>query len=364
MEQLQTLAVALGLSSLVGLRLYLTVFLTSLALNQGWLKLNGTFESLGILGSDAVLVVSGGLLVLEFLADKVQGFDSIWDSVHTLIRPIGATILALQVLGDWPPEAKVIAALCAGAVALTVHSAKAGTRLLVNASPEPVSNFAVSTAEDLAVAGMFTLLVVNPLLGAAVLLVGVAICAWFTPKAFRLAKTTARLLWQRLTRTRLLPDHAVLPRQLSAEHDMLVGEALGHDATVDWAVEAISSRTKGFRGLDNNRSGLLVASAATPDTLAFVTRKFLRHSVIKLPLNGSQFVRQSTLLSENLVIYNRQARRRVVFRLAKAEESIVIRLVDDLRARAGMPEIAAAADPATDPAAVRAPSPALAGGVK
>lgn len=348
MEQLQTLALALGLSSLVGIRLYLTVFLTSLALNQGWLKLNSTFESLGILGSDAVLIASGVLLVLEFMADKVQGFDSVWDGIHTFIRPIGATILALQVLGDWPPEAKVIAALCAGAVALTVHSAKAGTRLIVNTSPEPVSNMVVSTAEDLAVAGMFALLVVNPVLGGAVLLAGVAFCAWFTPKAFRLAKATARLLWQRLTRTRTLPDHAVLPRQLSADHDMLVGEALGHDTSVDWAVEALSSRTKGFRGLDNNRPGLLVAPSATPDTLVFLAKKFFRRSVVRLPLNGAQFVRQSTFLSENLVVYHRQSRRRAVFRFAKAEEAIVTRLVDDLRARAGTPapEISAPPVPA------------------
>jgi len=294
MEQLQTLALALGLSSLVGLRLYLTVFLTSLALNQGWLKLNSTFESLGILGSDAVLIASGVLLVLEFLADKIQGLDSVWDSIHTVIRPVGATILALQVLGDWPPEAKVVAALCAGAVALTVHSAKAGTRLIVNTSPEPISNIALSTAEDLAVAGMFTLLITNPLLGASILLAGVGFCAWFTPKAFRVAKTTAHLLWQRLTRTASGPAHAGLPRQLSPDHDMLVGNAIGHDAAIDWAVETISSRTKGFRGLSNNRFGLLVATSTQPDSLVFLAKKFFGRSAVRLPLAECHFVRQST----------------------------------------------------------------------
>ena len=337
MEQLQTLAIALGLSSLVGLRLYLTVFLTSLALNQGWLKLHSSFESLGILGSDAVLIASGVLLVLEFMADKVQGFDSVWDSIHTFIRPIGATILALQVLGDWPAEAKVIAALCAGAVALTVHSAKAGTRLIVNTSPEPVSNIAVSTAEDLAVAGLFTLLVTNPLLGGAILLVGVVFCAWFTPKAYRMGKATAWLLWQRLTRTASRPSPTPLPRQLSPDHDILVGNALGHDADVDWAVETLSSRAKGFRGLSNNRFGLLVATSTQPDSLVFLAKGLFRRSVVRLPLAGCHFVRQSTFLSENLVIYHRQARRRAVFRFAKAEETIVTRLVDDLRARTSAP---------------------------
>jgi hypothetical protein len=360
MEQLQTLAIALGLSSLVGLRLYLTVFLTSLALNQGWLKLHSSFESLGILGSDAVLIASGVLLVLEFMADKVQGFDSVWDSIHTFIRPIGATILALQVLGDWPAEAKVIAALCAGAVALTVHSAKAGTRLIVNTSPEPVSNIAVSTVEDLAVAGMFTLLIANPLLGGSILLVGVAFCAWFTPKAFRMSKATGWLLWQRLTRATSVPAHTPLPHQLSPDHDVLVSNALGHDATVDWAVDTLSSRTKGFRGLTNNRFGLLVATSTQPDTLVFLARKLFRRSVVRLPLAGCHFVRQSTFLSENLVIYQRESRRRAVFRFAKAEEAIVNRLVDDLRARTGAPT-PGRPTPSTFPD--RLTSPALTSGV-
>ena len=359
MEQLQTLAIALGLSSLVGLRLYLTVFLTSLAINQGWLKLHTSFESLGILGSDAVLIASGVLLVLEFMADKVQGFDSVWDSIHTAIRPLGATILALQVLGDWPAEAKVIAALCAGAVALTVHSAKAGTRLLVNTSPEPVSNIAVSTAEDLAVAGLFTLLITNPLLGGAILLVGVAACAWFTPKAYRMAKSTAWLLWQRLTRTATIPAHSPLPRQLSPDHDILVSNALGHDAAVDWAVESLSSRTKGFRGLSNNRFGLLVATSTDPDTLVFLAKRLIGRTVVRLPLAGCHFVRQSTFLSENLVIYHRESRRRAVFRFPKAEEAIVIRLVDDLRARTA-PQMPAA--PAPQPFPDRLASPVLTGG--
>jgi len=337
MEHLQTLAIALGLSSLVGLRLYLTVFLTSLALNQGWLKLNSTFESLGILGSDAVLIASGVLLVLEFLADKIQGLDSVWDSIHTVIRPVGATILALQVLGDWPPEAKVVAALCAGAVALTVHSAKAGTRLIVNTSPEPFSNFALSAAEDVAVAGMFTLLIAYPLVGGAVLMVGVGFCAWFTPKAFRMAKATSHLLWQRLTRHTGVPAHASLPRQLAPDHDMLVGDVLGEDAQVDWAVETISSRAKGFRGLDNNRFGLLVATSTQADTLVFLAKKLFGRSAVRLPLAGCQFVKQSTFLSENVVIYHREARRRTVFRFAKAEEAIATRLVEDLRARTGIP---------------------------
>lgn len=333
MEHLQTLAMALGLSSLVGLRLYFTVFLTSLSINQGWLQLSTTYDSLGILGSDAILIASGVLLVLEFMADKVQGFDSVWDSIHTFIRPVGATILALQVLGDWPAEAKVVAALCAGAVALTVHSAKAGTRLIVNTSPEPFSNMALSAAEDVAVAGMFTLLITHPLVGGAVLLVGVLACLWSMPKVFRMAKATLHLLWQRLVRPSAVPARPSLPCHLSPDHDILLSKTTGAHTTVDWAVETISSRTRGFRGLDNNRFGLLIATSSQPDTLVFLARTLFGRSAVRLPLVGCQFVQQSTFLSENVVLYHRTSGRRTVFRFAKAEAAIAARLVDDLRLR-------------------------------
>ena len=338
MDTLQTLVIALGLASLAGLRLYLTVFMTSLAIHQGWLKLSPTYANLEVLGSDAVLIASGVLLVLEFLADKVQGFDSVWDGVHTLIRPIGATVLALQVLGDWPPEAKIIAGLCSGLVALTVHSAKAGTRLIVNTSPEPVSNMAVSAVEDIMVAGAFGLLVTNPLLGGSIIFAGVLFCLWATPRAFRMARATASLLWQRLTRFSRRDPAAELPRQLSADHDMLVAEALGEHAEVDWVVEGFSSRVRRIRGLDGNRRGLLVATASHGHTLVFIGRKLFRHARVKLPLAGFQVRRETAFLSENVVLFHRTTRQRVTFRFPRAEAPIVDRVVADLQRRLGPAE--------------------------
>ncbi|MGI8602672.1 MAG: DUF4126 domain-containing protein [Verrucomicrobiales bacterium] len=337
MEPLQTLCLALGLSTLAGLRLYLTVFLTSLSLHQGWLTLDPSYASLEVLGSDGVLIASGILLVLEFLADKIAGFDSVWDSIHTAIRPIGATILTLQVLGDWPPEAKVIAGLCAGTVALTVHAAKAGTRLLVNTSPEPVSNALVSTAEDIMVAGLFALLVQHPLLAGAVFVGLIAFCLWATPRAYRMAKATFWLLWQKLT-TFARPGRVELPRHLAPDHDMAVTDALGKsDLTVAWAVETLSSRTRGHRGLDGNRFGVLVASHERPDTLVFLARKLFRQVPVKISLVGCQVSKQSTFLSENLAIYHRQTRQRAIFRFPRSEAEIVARLVEDVQARTGPP---------------------------
>lgn len=333
METLQLLALALGLSTLAGLRLYLTVFLTSLSLNQGWLKLHDTFSQLEILGSDAVLIVSGIFLVLEFLADKVQGFDSLWDSIHTFIRPIGATLLALQVLGEWPGEAKVIAGLCAGTIALTIHTAKTGARLLVNASPEPVSNMALSTAEDIAVAGLFGLLIANPILGGTLLLGCVIFAAYFTPKAFRMARATAWLLWQRLTRFTRNGQPVELPRHLSADHDQLVISALGHETDIEWAVHTLTAQPRGHRGMQGNRFGLLVSASGAPDQLIFVTKTWFGTKAIRLPLTGSRLARATTFLSEGLALYNRTTNQRVLFRFPKAETAIVDRLAETLRSR-------------------------------
>src|SRR5690606_28376236 len=157
--------------------------------------------------------------------------------------------------------------------------------------------------------------------------------AWFTPKAFRMARVSAWLLWQRLTRFTGASAKVELPRHLSVDHDQLVGDALGHEASVEWAVQAVSSRPRGFRGLQGNRFGLLVSSTGAPETLVFLSRHFFGHRTIRLPLAGCQLARDTTFLSEGLALYNRATRRRVLFRFPKAEAAIVDRLADDLRQR-------------------------------
>ena len=112
MQALQTLGVALGLASLAGLNLYLTVFVTGLAIQQHWVDVSMTYPELAILAHPAILVVSGVLYVLQFFADKVPWVDSLWDAVHTFIRPLGGAFLAIRVLGTPDPtDRKSIAAL-------------------------------------------------------------------------------------------------------------------------------------------------------------------------------------------------------------------------------------------------------------
>jgi hypothetical protein len=144
----EQLGVALGLASLAGVNLYLTALVVGIAVRFGWLDLGGAHESLAVLGNDWVLGVAGVLFVVEFFADKVPWVDTTWDALHTLVRPVGGMLLAVAALGDMDPAVLTIAGLLGGGAALTTHAAKAGTRVLVNLSPEPFSNSVASVAED------------------------------------------------------------------------------------------------------------------------------------------------------------------------------------------------------------------------
>src|SRR6185295_17281605 len=122
----------------------LTVFATGLAIHFHWIVLAPQYQSLSLLGDPIVIIISGVLLLLEFFADKIPWIDSIWDAVHTIIRPIGGALLAIQVLGHSTPMLDVVIVLLAGTTTLAAHTAKATTRLLSNTSPEPFSNIALS----------------------------------------------------------------------------------------------------------------------------------------------------------------------------------------------------------------------------
>ncbi|MDB6073670.1 MAG: hypothetical protein JWO89_1310 [Verrucomicrobiaceae bacterium] len=185
MHILEHLGLALGLASLAGVNLYLTVLLTGLAVHFNLLHLAEQHHDLETLGHPWVIGVAGVLYAIEFFADKVPWLDSLWDAIHTFIRPVGGVLLSFQALGDMPQQVQVIAALLAGGAALTTHSAKAGTRLMVNHSPEPASNIAVSLAEDVAVGGGTLLIFTHPVVALGVFSI-ILVALWFLmPKLFR-----------------------------------------------------------------------------------------------------------------------------------------------------------------------------------
>jgi hypothetical protein len=186
--QLIALAAALGWAS--GLRLYAVVFLTGLAGHLGWVQLP---PGLHLLQTLPVLVASGAMLVIEFLADKVPWVDSMWDGVHTLIRIPAGAALAAGVFGWDHATVATIAALLGGTLAATAHTAKASTRAAVNTSPEPFSNVVLSLAGDAAVPGALWLAWAHPwafLVVLAVVLVGMV---WLIRSLARFTKA----LWQR-----------------------------------------------------------------------------------------------------------------------------------------------------------------------
>ncbi len=184
MNLIDQLGVALGLATLAGVNLYLTVLVAGLAVRFHWIDLAGSFQHLGALGNPWIIGTAAVLFLVEFFADKIPWLDSAWDSIHTLIRPAGAIFLALAALGELDPVAVTIATLLAGGAALSTHGTKAGLRAFLNLSPEPVSNSVASVTEDGLVLGGLGLIALSPMIafflfiGVVVLCTAAAIWLW------------------------------------------------------------------------------------------------------------------------------------------------------------------------------------------
>ncbi len=150
----EILGIAGSVSLLAGWRLYLTVFATGLAMRLGAIPLPDHLAALDVLANPWVMGIAALAAVAEFFADKIMWLDSAWDAVHTFVRPVGGALLALAIVDPGDPATQVIAFILGGGAALAAHGGKAGARAVVNASPEPFSNIAVSTVEDVATAGL------------------------------------------------------------------------------------------------------------------------------------------------------------------------------------------------------------------
>ena len=184
METLSLLGVALGFATLSGINLYLTTFMAGLAVRFNWVDLADKYESLAILANPWIIGIAGVLFLIEFFADKIPWIDSSWDAIHTFIRPIGGTLLALAALGEMDPAVSVVAALLSGSTTLLTHATKAGSRLLINMSPEPVSNAVASLGEDGLVLGGLGLMAFAPVASFFVFLVVVIIAIWLSRKTW------------------------------------------------------------------------------------------------------------------------------------------------------------------------------------
>lgn len=166
----EILGIAGSVSLLSGWRLYLTALATGIAMHVGVLPLPEHLASLQVLANPWVMGIAGVAAFCEFFADKILWLDSLWDSVHTLIRPLGGALLSLAVVDPSDPAMQAIAFILGGGGALIAHGGKASVRAVVNTSPEPFSNIAVSATEDVATIGLLYLAYEYPVAAGAVAL--------------------------------------------------------------------------------------------------------------------------------------------------------------------------------------------------
>jgi len=155
-----TLGRTLGFSFAAGVNLYATVAILGLASRYGWVSLPPQFQAFN---SDIVIGLAAAMYLIEFFADKIPYVDSLWDVIHTAIRPVGGALIAVTTLGDASPTVEALIALLGGTVAAGSHLTKTSTRAAANASPEPFSNWILSIGEDLFVVGLGYLALKHPI---------------------------------------------------------------------------------------------------------------------------------------------------------------------------------------------------------
>ena len=188
MSAVELIALASTVSLLAGWRLYLVTFAVGLAMKFGWIALPQQLHALDVLANNWILAIAALGTLAEFFADKIAWVDSLWDAIHSVVRPLGGALLSMAIIDGGDPAWQVGSFLLGGGAALLAHAGKAGARALVNASPEPFSNVIVSTGEDVATAGLLGLAIANPIAAALIALILVILSLWLVFAARRTLK--------------------------------------------------------------------------------------------------------------------------------------------------------------------------------
>ena len=288
MDILQQLGTALGIGLLSGIRLYLTILGIGAAIRFHWIALDASQSGLAILSDWRVMTVAGIACAIEFIADKVPWVDSMWDSLHTFIRPVGAMILGARAFMHTDPAVQAMLAILCGGLALSGHSAKAAARLAVNHSPEPFSNIALSLAGDAAVPVATWTAFHFPLLTLGFVAVFVILFAWLAPRVSRALRLEMAALSAALGRWFGGSDQGQapsfgtgfpLPREfqdaLRPLPENVLSEVRSKAGEPRFEMGVRAAATKSLNGLNQSIGYLSV----TDDQLVFVTRRLLRDKV-------------------------------------------------------------------------------------
>lgn len=184
-ELISVIALTAGVGWASGINLYALVLVLGIAGATGNIQLPA---ELAVVQSPMVIMAAGVMYVIEFIADKVPGVDTGWDTLHTFIRIPAGAMLAAGAVGDVTPALEIAAGLMGGTLAGASHLTKASTRALINTSPEPVSNWTASISEDLLVLGGLWTMFNHPILFLCLMVLFIALVIWLLPRLWRLIK--------------------------------------------------------------------------------------------------------------------------------------------------------------------------------
>jgi hypothetical protein len=190
---LATLALAMGASWASGINLYAALLVLGIGGSTGNIDLPASLE---VLENPMVIGAAGLMYAVEFFADKIPGVDTGWDTLHTFVRIPAGALLAAGAVGDVTPAIEITAGILGGGLAATSHITKAGSRLLINTSPEPVSNWGASLSEDALVFGGLWTALNYPLIFLGLLLVFIVLAIYLLPRIWRLIKAVFRRFGQ------------------------------------------------------------------------------------------------------------------------------------------------------------------------
>ena len=194
MEMLQTVVLASLLAWASGIRLYLVVCAVGLLGHFQYLELPA---GLKVLEHPWVIGSAGFMLAMEFLVDKIPGLDTLWDAMHTFIRIPAGALLAAGATGDSLNTLTIVAGLLGGTITAGTHFTKAGSRAVINTSPEPISNWGASFTEDALAVGGIWLALMHPVVFLVALAIFIVVMIWMLPKLWRGIKELMRLLQPR-----------------------------------------------------------------------------------------------------------------------------------------------------------------------